>query len=138
MGLVYANVELTRWADIDAYRNGRLRPGRIRRVKVKALVDSGAFMMGINEEVRKRLKLFKVRQEPVEMADGSRSYLDVVGPIEVRFENRKANVDAVVLPGKSQVLLGAIPMEYMDVLIDPKRQKLSVNPEHPDYPVHRI
>jgi hypothetical protein len=40
-------------------------------------------------------------------------------------------VRAIVLPGDAEILLGAIPMEDMDVLIDPRQQKLVVNPKHP-------
>ena len=60
--------------------------------------------------------------------------LDIVGPIEVRFENRMAMCNAMVLDGDTEVLLGAIPMEEMDVLIHPKEQKLIVNPAHPYKP----
>jgi hypothetical protein len=55
----------------------------------------------------------------------------VVGPIEIKFKNRTAVCNAVVLQGDNEPLLGAIPMEEMDVLIHPLRQELIVNPEHP-------
>jgi hypothetical protein len=58
--------------------------------------------------------------------------LEVVGPIEVRFANRRCLTEAFVLPGNAEVLLGAVPMELMDVLIHPAQQKLIVNPEHPN------
>lgn len=52
----------------------------------------------------------------------------------MRFKNRRCVVDAMVLPGDNEMLLGAIPMEDMDVLIDPARRELVVNPEHPYRP----
>ena len=55
----------------------------------------------------------------------------MVGPIEVRFKNRRCVVDAMVLPGDNELLLGAIPLEDMDVLVNPYRRGLIVNPEHP-------
>ena len=58
--------------------------------------------------------------------------MEVVGPIEVRFENRKAIVSAMVVPGEVEILLGAIPMQAMDVLIDLKNERLIVNPKSPD------
>jgi hypothetical protein len=58
----------------------------------------------------------------------------VVGPVEVRFENRRVSADAMVLPGNAEVLLGSIPLEGMDVVIDPKQQKLLVNPATPYMP----
>ena len=56
----------------------------------------------------------------------------MVGPIELKFENRDATCNALVLPGDSEMLLGAIPMEEMDVLIHPTQNKLVVNPLHPN------
>ena len=57
--------------------------------------------------------------------------LDIVGPVELRFENRRSNLCAAVLPGDSQPQLGSMAMLDMDVLIDPHRHKLIVNPDHP-------
>jgi clan AA aspartic protease len=99
---------------------------------VRAMVDSGSTMLAIPEFVRNQLELRKVDQLEAELADGSSRSLDVVGPVEVRFENRRTSVEAIVVPGSTTVLLGAIPMEAMDVLIDPKRECLMVNPAHPD------
>jgi hypothetical protein len=56
---------------------------------------------------------------------------DVVAPVEIRFKNRRSVQSAMVLPGDSEPLLGAIPLEDMDVLIHPLRQELIVNPDHP-------
>lgn len=67
------------------------------------------------------------------MANGSVVEYDVVGPVQVRFANRKAVCNAFVLQGDTEPLLGAIPMEEMDVLLHPQRQELIVNPEHPNY-----
>ena len=68
------------------------------------------------------------------LADGTVTELDVVGPIEIRFKNRFSTTNALVLPGNEEVLLGAIPMEEMDVLIHPNKEQLIVNPEHPNKP----
>jgi len=125
MGLVYAEIDLISVDDLVLHRRGYLDENKIKQVKVKALVDSGAYMLAINENVRAQLDL------PVIEKQFGLIEFDVVGPVEVRFENRSTTVRAVVLPGSSEILLGAIPMEDMDVLIDPKRQKLIVNPEHP-------
>lgn len=65
------------------------------------------------------------------LANGSIEEYDVVGPIVVKFKNRTATCNAFVLKGDTEPLLGAIPMEEMDVLIHPLRQELIVNPEHP-------
>ena len=49
--------------------------------------------------------------------------------MEVRFEDRTTTVRAVVIPNTSEVLLGAFPLEGLDAFIDPKGERLVVNPE---------
>lgn len=131
MGLVYANIELIRGADLVLSREGYLPADQIKRLPVTALVDSGAYMLAINQQIKAQLNLQKVDEQIAELADGTQVRLEVVGPVEIRFENRRANVDAMVLPGETEVLLGTIPMEEMDVVVDPKQQKLMVNPASP-------
>jgi clan AA aspartic protease len=135
MGLVYANIELTNHSDQVLCEQNYLPPDKIRKTNITALVDTGSIMLAINEEVQNKLGLRKMGNQFVSMANGDRQALDIVGPVELKFENRSCIVSAFLLPGNSEVLLGAIPMEYMDVLIDPQRQRLIVNPEHPDKPV---
>lgn len=77
------------------------------------------------------MDLPQLDQQIAELTDGSKVRLDIVGPVDVRFENRSTTCRAMVLTGDSEVLLGSIPVEDMDVLIDPKQQKLVVNPETP-------
>lgn len=134
MGLVYADIELISGDDLALHRRGYIEEEEIKRLKVSALVDSGAEMLAVNEQVKSQLNLFVLDTQRAELADGTKVELEIVGPVEIRFANRRASVDAIVLPGDVQVLLGAIPMEEMDVLVDPKRQQMIVNPEHPDKP----
>ncbi len=131
MGLVYAEVESANGSDMYLFRQGLLGEEKIKQVTINALVDSGAYMLCINENVKAQLDLLLIEKQFSRLADETLLELEVVGPVEIRFENRSTTVRAIVLPGNSEVLLGAIPMEDMDVLIDPKRQKLVVNPEHP-------
>jgi len=70
----------------------------------------------------------------VKMADETWLEVDIVGPVEVRFEDHFTNVTAVVLPGTSEVLLGAFPLQGLDAFIDAKRERLSVHPDSPDNP----
>ena len=132
MGLVYADIELVRGADLVLAQEGYIPEDQINRIYVRSLVDSGATMLAIPEFVKNQLNLRKVTDLEAELADGSSVKLEVVGPIEVRFENRRTSVEAMVVPNSTTVLLGAIPMEGMDVLIDPKRERLIVNPASPD------
>lgn len=65
------------------------------------------------------------------MANGDRIECEVVSQVELRFKNRRTICNAMILPGDSEVLIGAIPLEDMDVLVHPLRQELIVNPDHP-------
>lgn len=134
MGITYAEIELVRVADQVLVQEGYLAQDQIRRVQVTALVDSGSSMLVVPRSLTKLLNLHKTDEVQTELADGSTMQADVVGPIEIRFQNRTALVDAVVVEANTEVLLGAIPMQRMDVLIDPKQEQLIVNPDSPDQP----
>jgi len=131
MGLIHTEIELISGDDLALNRRGFIKPDEIKRIKVSALVDTGAYMLSINEQIKLQLDLQVLDEQEAELADGTLSKVNIVGPVEVRFENRRTTVDAVVLPNETEVLIGAIPMEDMDVLVDPKAQKLIVNPAHP-------
>jgi clan AA aspartic protease len=121
MGLVYAEIELANARD-DA-----LAP-----MTLRAMVDSGALHLSIPEAVRLQLGLARLDQRSVTVSDGRQQLVDYVGPLRVRFGNRQCLTGAIVLG--DQPLLGAIPMEDMDVLIDPARQALVPNPRSPNIP----
>jgi clan AA aspartic protease len=132
MGITYADIELIRAADLILVQEGYLTEDQIRRVQVTALVDSGSSMLAIPRSLARMLNLRKMDEIQTELANGDILQVDVVGPVEVRFQNRKTLVNAVVIEAETEVLLGAIPMQGMDVIIDPKRERLIVNPDSPD------
>ena len=131
MGLVYADIELINGEDLILAKRNIIGEDKIKRMTVKMLADSGAYMMAINETIQEQLQLQVKEKRKAQMANGSIEEYDVVGPIEVKFKNRRCSIDAFVLPGDNEPLLGAIPMEDMDVLIHPLKQELVVNPDHP-------
>jgi clan AA aspartic protease len=138
MGLVYAEIELVNNFDLELNRRGMLADTEIRSTRHRALVDSGAFDLVINEDIRRQLDVPVLEQRTIWLADDTTRQVDMVGPIEVRFENRSATVRAIVLPGSGEVLLGAIPMEVLDVFIDPRGERLIVNPLSTDQGSSRI
>jgi len=75
------------------------------------------YALTINENIRLQLDLRKLGEQIAELADGTQKLLDVVGPVEIRFENRRATADAMVLPGDTEILLGSIPMEDLAMII---------------------
>jgi clan AA aspartic protease len=128
MGYVYAEIELTSEKDLLSYQDGNLPEDKIKRVTVRALVDSGAYNLVINEEIKDQLNLPVRGTQTIKLADETLLEGEIVGPVEVRFEDRTTSVRAYVLPGLEEILLGAIPLEGLDVIIDPLRGRLLVNP----------
>jgi clan AA aspartic protease len=100
-------------------------------VEVQALADTGAVFLSIPEHVRLQLSLEEESQKEVTLADGSRKTVPYVGPIETRFKNRVAYVGAIVMG--DEVLLGAIPMEDMDLVVIPQQRRVDVNPLNPNF-----
>jgi clan AA aspartic protease len=131
MGLVYAEIELINGGDLELARRNYIGEDEIKRMRVNALVDTGSLNLAINENIQEQLQLPVVETRKVQLANGNIIECDVVAPVELRFKNRATTCRAMVLPGDSEPLLGAIPLEDMDVLIHPQRQELIVNPDHP-------
>ena len=131
MGLVYAEIELINYSDVAVAKRGYGTQEDIRRVTVNSLVDTGAYMLVISENIKTQLGLDITGREVATLADGTESTLDVAGPVEVRFKNRHTIVEALVVPGNALVLLGAIPMEGLDVIVDPNKGTLMLPPSRP-------
>ena len=100
-------------------------------VEVDALVDTGLLFLCLPEEVRLQLQLQETSKKEVTTADGKRCLCPYVGPVRVQFENRECYVGAVILG--DEVLLGAVPMEDMDLVVIPSARKIVPNPLHPNF-----
>jgi hypothetical protein len=76
------------------------------------------------------LELDEIDRKEAALADGSRQLAAYVGPIEIRFKNRVGFAGALVMG--DQALLGAIPMEGVDLVVIPKTRTACVNPYSPN------
>lgn len=94
-------------------------------------VNTGAYNLCINDSMQAQLALSSIEKRKAQIANGSIEGYDMAGPVVVKFKNRQTVCNALILHGANEPLLGAIPLEDMDVVIDPLRQKLLVNPDHP-------
>jgi clan AA aspartic protease len=99
-------------------------------MQILALADTGSEFLCIPEKVRAKLQLEPLEMRTITLADGSRPSVPYVGPVEARFKNRRGFFGALVMG--DQVLLGAVPMEDMDLVIVPLMRTIDVNPLHPD------
>jgi len=131
MGLIRTEIELAKAADIANADEGIIDASQIRKVTVTALVDTGASMLVINEQVAQQLGLTIKDKTEIILADGSLKTAGIVYGVQVRFKTRRTTVDAIVVPGKAEVLLGAIPLEGMDVLIDMEKDEMRLPPDRP-------
>lgn len=119
VGLIYSSFSLS---------NPRIAAGPV--VEVEALVDTGAVSVCLPPAFAAALGLEVLERREVTLADGGRHSVPYVGPLKVGFGNRGCYTGAYVLG--ERVLIGAIPLEDMDLVIDPARRRVTVNPASPD------
>jgi clan AA aspartic protease len=121
MGLIRAEIELANPTKPE------LKP-----LAVEALVDTGAMTICIPEHVAVQLELKEIETREVTTADEKPHVVPYVGPIQIKFQNRTCFTGALVI-GES-VLLGAVPMQDMDLVVSPSRETITVNPKSPNIP----
>ncbi|MGE0582974.1 MAG: clan AA aspartic protease [Steroidobacteraceae bacterium] len=121
MGLVTAPFELS-----------NPRDATLPILRVDALVDTGAMTLCLPASIAEALQLEELERREVTLADGGRHLVPYVGPVKVGFGRRGCFTGAFVLG--QRVLVGAIPLEDMDLVINPATRKVSVNPASPDIP----
>ncbi|MGA3171450.1 MAG: clan AA aspartic protease [Chthoniobacteraceae bacterium] len=107
------------------------RVGSLKAIEVEALADTGALFLCIPEHVANQLQLKETSKKEITTADGKRQLCPYVGPIHVRFGNRECYVGAVILG--DEVLLGAVPMEDMDLVVVPSERRVIANPLNPNF-----
>lgn len=138
MGLVYADIQLINGGDLEMVRRGHMDKEDVKGMWINMLVDTGSVTLVINETIQEQLRFPVVDRKKAQLANSLIVECDVVGPVELRFADRRTICQAMVLPDDSEPLLGVIPMEDMDVLIHPLTQKLVVNPDHPFYALMKM
>lgn len=133
MGLIYADIELVNAGDVVMARKNFIGEEEVKQLHTKMIVNTGAYNLCINENIQQQLDLPFIEKRKAQMADGSIQEFDIVGPVIVKFKNRRTICNAMLLQGETEPLLGSIPLEDMDVVILPLREEMVVNPDHPYY-----
>lgn len=121
MGLAYAELTLSNPRSPD------LTP-----MTVESLADTGALHLCIPEHLAIQLDLQETEKREVTTADGEKHLCPYVGPVQIKFKNRTCFTGALVLG--DDVLLGAVPMEDMDLVVVPCHRSVEVNPNSPNIP----
>lgn len=134
MGKVMTKVTLTNLVDRTLASEGALRADQVRTVTFEALVDTGATTMAIPEDVAESLGLKELTRRRVRRANGTVVELSVVDVL-IEILGRKGSCEAFVLPVGTTPLIGQVPLEILDLIVDPKSRELAVNPASPDMPL---
>jgi clan AA aspartic protease len=124
MGIVRTEITLSNIEDQGVANRGYIPQDQVRRLTVNALVDTGAGTLVIDEETREKLGLRIRRTHRGTLADGTKGEYSMAGPLEITWKDRVAVCEAIVLPNADEILLGAIPLEAMDLVVHHLKEEL--------------
>jgi len=137
MGNFLEKITLENGIDRALANRGSISEDQVRTLEVEAMPDTGAWTLIINEETRQQLGLKTVGTVESTIADGTTTMYDLTEAVEIRWKNRRTSQEAVVIPGAKDILLGALPLEGMDLCVDPVNQKLvGVHGDNPVYIIY--
>jgi clan AA aspartic protease len=135
MGAVMTKLKLTNSVDVANARSGLIPPEQIRTIEIEALVDTGASTLVLPEDIVSALGVHEVRRVSVRVADGSIRWVPKVGDLRIEILGREMFCDALVVPAGATPLIGQIPLEELDLVIDPKSREITVHPDRPNEPL---
>ena len=124
MGEVRTEITLVNLGDQNAAYRGYIPQEQVRRLTVNAVVDTGAWTLVINEATREKLGLKVEETSETTLAGGVKVFSQITEPVRIYWKDRRAACEAVVLPSEEDVLLGALPLEAMDLMVHPQRQEV--------------
>ena len=139
MGDVYVEVILENYIDKVLSKKGYLEPEKIRREKVRVLVDSGCTMLVLPQDLVERLGLEITGQKViVTYANEHKEEREIAGTLTVKIGDRSMETDCVVGLPTSEPLLGQIILKRLDLIVDCKEGKLTPRPESPYLPLLKM
>ena len=124
MGTVYADVTLKNVVDVIGVQRGLLAEQDIRELKISAVVDTGAMTLVISEAVQEKLGLETRGFKQATLANNAKETCKIAEPVEIHWKDRSCVCQPWVIPGSDEVLLGVIPLEDMDLMVDPCKPEL--------------
>ena len=130
MGRVVTEVTVENLGDLYAVRKGELAPEKIRRVSIpQALVDTGATYLSLPASVIQKLGLSKAFTKHVMTSRGPAD-ANVYDAVWMTIQGRSCTQDVMEVPDPVPALVGQLPLEALDLVVDPVNQKVIGNPEH--------
>jgi len=123
MGLVKAEITLKNSRDKMKAEEGYIKEQEIRQTTVQAVVDTGAMTLVIDEQLRQQLGLGVVGAKQATLADNTKKTVKIAEAVELHWKNRSMICQPWVV-SSGRILLGVIPLEHMDLMVDPNSQML--------------
>jgi clan AA aspartic protease len=124
MGEVKTEITLVNIREAGKAQDGIIPESEVGRLTVEAVVDTGAWTLVINEETRQKLGLRVKRPSDSIVVGGGTIPSGITEYVEVRWKDRETPCEAVVVPNEKDILLGALPLEGLDLMIHPKTQQV--------------
>ena len=134
MGEVRAIVTLENQGDRVLADAGHLDPNRVRRATIDALVDTGAVMTLLPQDIVEALGLPLDGKIIVTLANDEKIELSRARLLSVELANRQMDTDCLVGPPQCEPLIGQLVLERLDLIVDPLKQQVSPRPESPFLP----
>ena len=128
MGKVVVRIKLTNLSDIILKRAGA-RKARPREVEVEALVDTGATRLYLKPSIIEKLGLQPERKIVSRTTNGTVNRSEY-SEVKLEILGRSATFQVVDIPEEVPNLVGQVPLEVLDFVVDPRAQRLVPNPEH--------
>lgn len=130
MGKVLVTGLFENMADLVLVDEGIIPPDRIRRIEVHdALVDTGATSLCMPTRLIQQLGLQPFRTRRIRTSAGLTT-AQVYGGVRLTIQGRDCLSDVTELPDDCPVLIGQVPLEMLDFVVDPMAQRLIGNPAH--------
>ncbi len=111
---------------------GLIPPEHVRRVEVEGLVDTGAVMLVLPQDIADSLGLQVTERRVASLADGSTCEVGRVTGVRVEILGRDMTTDALVVPVGATPLIGQVQLEVLDLIVDAKNREVRTNPRSPD------
>lgn len=138
MGAVHVVIDLENTIDAGVAERGLMPADKVRRHSVRALVDTGAVMLVLPQDLVEHLGLERRGRSVVTFADERKTDWDTAGPVTVRVGSRSGTFDCVVAPPTTEPLFGQLQLERLDLIVDSLHRTLGVRPESPIYPLFTV
>lgn len=130
MGRVTVDMKVANRKDRHLAESGFKPQEEVRETSIKGIVDTGAAMLVLPETVARQLGLTKSGEANVRFADQRTATREIVRDVEVEILGRRSTFDAIVEPGRTDALIGAIVLEALDMVVDCRTQ--SLHPRDPN------